>query len=711
MQEVRDVVTLKVVEGMVSDAHKGIVRILADVMKQLDLKTGDLVLIEGERCTVARVLPAFSNSCPKGSIQLDGVIRQNAKVKIGEEVKILPITWERARGVVLTPTVEGWIPHDDSEIDFLKQKMIGIPVMVEDIVKLALFSGKYETFIVEGVMPKGIVLIDKDTMVTFKGSEGAGYSKRQVSYEDIGGLSKEIKKIREIVEIPLKYPRLFSRLGIDAPKGIFLYGPPGNGKTLIARAVACETQAHFIHVNGPEIMNKYYGESEARLRKVFDEARKKAPSIIFLDEIDAIAPRRTDVHGDVEKRVVAQLLALMDGMESRGNVIVLAATNIPDLVDPALRRPGRFDREISISAPNQQGRLEILQIHTRGTPLCDDVSLENLAENTHGFVGADLQALCQEAGMSALRRLMTDPCFEGDNPGSLSFLKVMKRDFVNALSEVEPSATREFSIETPNIRWEEVGGLDEIIEQLQVLVEWPFIYPKMYKKFGLCSPKGILLSGPPGTGKTLVAKALASESKLNFIPVSAPLLFSHWMGETEKALHDVFKRAMQASPSILFFDEIDALVPRRREDKTIGSRLVSQFLTEIDGLEELKEVIVLAATNRIDMIDPALLRPGRFDMVLEFPLPDAKGRLEILKVHLKGRPIAEDVNLQVIVDNTEGITGSGLKAIVDRAAFESMRETIRDGSLTKVPILCIQQKHLLQAMNEIIDDRRRFLKN
>jgi len=705
VEGVRDKITLRVAEGMLSDAHKGIVRMLADAMRQLELNTGDVVIIDGARRTVARVLPAFSASCPKGSIQIDGVIRQNARVKVGEEVTIQPIVWEKASGIVLAPTVAGWIPTDDSEIAFLKQKMIGIPAVVDDVVKLALFSGKYETFIVEGVMPKGVVIIDKTTMVTFKGSEGVTALKRQISYEDIGGLSKEVRRIREIVEIPLKYPRLFSGLGIEAPKGIFLYGPPGTGKTLIARAVACETQAHFIHVDGPEIMNKYYGESEARLRKVFDEARKKAPSIIFLDEIDAIAPRRIDVHGDVEKRVVAQLLALMDGLESRGNVIVLAATNIPNLVDPALRRPGRFDREISINAPDRQGRLEILQIHTRGTPLEDDISLEHLADNTCGFVGADLQALCQEAGMGALRRLLSDPRFEDDDPSSLNLLKVTKKDFLNALNEIEPSATREFSVETPNVRWEEVGGLDEIIEQLQMLVEWPFVYSGEYRRFSLHAPKGILLSGPPGTGKTLVAKALATESKLNFIPVNAPLMFSQWMGETEKALHDVFKRAMQVSPSILFFDEIDALVPRRQADRAMSSRLVSQFLTEIDGLEELKEVVVLAATNRIDMVDPALLRPGRFDVILEFPLPDVKGRSEILKVHLQDRPLAENVNLHMIAENTEGSTGSELKAIADKAALLSLVEVIKSGIAAKDRRLMIEQRHLLQAMKEIVDKR------
>ncbi|MFY9272206.1 MAG: AAA family ATPase, partial [Thermacetogeniaceae bacterium] len=468
-----------------------------------------------------------------------------------------------------------------------------------------------------------------------------------------------------------------------------------------ARAVANETQTHFIHVDGPEIMHKYYGESEARLRQVFDEARKKAPSIIFLDEVDAIAPRRTEVHGDVEKRVVAQLLALMDGLESRGNVVVLAATNVPDLVDPALRRPGRFDREICINVPDQPGRLEILRIHTRGMNLAKDVSLEHLAAVTHGFVGADLAALCREAGMYALRRVLADYRFGSDDPEGL-YLEVTAQDFLDALTDVEPSATREFSMELPTVNWDNVGGLKEIKEKLEALVEWPFNYPHLYQHYKLQAPKGILLSGPPGTGKTLLAKALAKKSKLNFLPVDTPLLFSHWMGETEKALHEVFKKARQASPCILFFDEIDALAPKRQGgEKAVTARLVSQFLMELDGLEELKEVVVLAATNRIDMIDPALLRPGRFDVVLEFPLPDLNDRLQILRVHLKDRPLGSDVKLAEIAAATEGMTGSDLQAIADRAAFISMAEVVRSRQVDDNGQWCIEQKHLVQAMEEL----------
>lgn len=705
MSRSQDAVKLQVTEGMVSDARKGIVRVLADVMGELGLNSGDVVAIDGKRQTLARVLPAFSDDCPVGSIQTDGVLRQNAGVGIGEEVTLMPTTWERARNIVLAPAVAGWIPSDDMEIAHLKQKMIGLPIRVEDLVTLPLFSGNEEAFVVEGVLPKGNVIIGKDTAVHFKGSEGSDNLGRSVRYEDVGGLAKEVQKIREIVELPLKHPRLFRMLGIDAPKGILLYGSPGTGKTLIAKAVASETQTYFIHVDGPEIMHKYYGESEARLRQVFDEARKKAPSIVFLDELDAIAPKRTEVHGDVEKRVVAQLLALMDGLESRGNVVVLAATNVPDLVDPALRRPGRFDREICINVPDQKGRLEILRIHTRGITLAGGVSLEHLAAVTHGFVGADLAALCREAGMYALRRVLADYRFGSDEPTGLH-LEVTSQNFSDALTDVEPSATREFSMEIPTVNWDDVGGLEEIKDQLQALVEWPLIYPDLYNHFRLQAPKGIMLSGSPGTGKTLMAKALARESRLNFIPVNTPLLFSHWMGETEKALHEVFKKARQASPSILFFDEIDALAPTRQGgEKSVTSRLVSQFLMELDGLEELKEVVVLAATNRIDMIDPALLRTGRFDLVLELPLPDLNARLQILKVHLKDRPLSRDIDLNIIAGGTHGLVGSELQAIADRAAFTSMMEVVRTGQLEKGGDWRIEQSHLLRAMESVLQDK------
>ncbi|SMB98681.1 transitional endoplasmic reticulum ATPase [Thermanaeromonas toyohensis ToBE] len=702
-----DKVSLKVIEGMVEDARKGIVRVVNEVMGRLGLNTGDVVAITGKRSTVARVMPAFPDRCPSGSIQMDGTIRQNARVGLGEEVILERAEWQRAKVVVLAPVLPGWTLEGEHEITHIKTRLLGLAVVPGDQVSITLFSGREEAFTVEGVTPRGPVVINKDTTVRFKGGEAGEIKRQRVTYEDIGGLAREVQRVREIIELPLKYPQLFKMLGVDPPKGILLYGPPGTGKTLIARAVASETEAHFIHVNGPEIMHKYYGESEARLRQVFEEARKKAPSIIFLDEIDAIAPRRADVHGDVEKRVVAQLLALMDGLESRGNVVVIGATNIPDLVDPALRRPGRFDREIAINVPDQRGREEILRIHTRGMSLAPDVSIPRLAAMTHGFVGADLAALCREAGMYALRRVLKDIPLGSDAAANLE-LKVTMRDFLDALAEIEPSATREFATEIPTVSWEDVGGLDSIKLRLQALVEWPLKYPDLFQYFDLQAPKGILLSGPPGTGKTLVAKALARESQVNFIPVNSSLLFSHWWGEAEKTLHEVFRKARQASPCILFFDEIDALVPTRRgSEGSMTSRLVSQFLMELDGLEELREVIVLAATNRIDLVDPAILRPGRFDIILEFSPPGPKERLAILKVHLRRKPLAEDVNLEALANMTEGMVGSELEAICKRAALLALSEAVHSGRVSPEDKATwrISSRHLEQALREVLEEK------
>lgn len=701
-------IKLRVAEGMVEDARKGIVRVLSDVMEVLELQPNDVVAITGKRTTVARVMPAFQNVCPPGNIQMDGIVRQNAGVGVGEGVTIMKQEWQPARTVILAPVLPGWTLPGEHEIVHLKKHLIGRPVVPGDQVTIPQFTGGDEAFTVEGVAPKGaVVIITRDTAVRFKGGEDTERRGQRVTYEDIGGLAKEVQRVREIIELPLKYPQLFHRLGIEAPKGILMYGAPGTGKTLIARAVASETDAHFIHVNGPEIMHKYYGESEARLRQVFDEARKKAPSIIFLDEIDAIAPRRADVHGDVEKRVVAQLLALMDGLESRGNVIVIAATNIPDLVDPALRRPGRFDREIAINPPDQRGRREILQIHTRGMSLAPDVSLDRLAAITHGFVGADLAALCREAGMYALRRgLANYQLSEGFVDDDLQ-LKVMMRDFLDALAEIEPSATREFAMELPTTGWDDVGGLKEIKERLQAMVIWPLQYPDIFQKFALSAPKGILLSGPPGTGKTLVARALARESGINFIPVNSSLLFSHWWGEAEKTLHEIFRKARQASPCLLFFDEIDALLPARRsgEGSNMGSRLVSQFLMELDGLEDLREVIVLGATNRIDILDPAVLRPGRFDQIIEFPYPDQEARKEIFAIYIRSRPVERGINLDYLARAAEGLVGSEIEAVCKRAALLAVAEIVKHNGEIEGNNGVIKARHLEQALTEIQQEK------
>jgi transitional endoplasmic reticulum ATPase len=692
--------SLKVIDGMLEDSHKGIVRISSYIMKRLEVSNGEPVAIHGKRTTVARAMPAFSDQCSPEQVQLDGVLRENAGVGIGEIISLEAVPYEKARTVILAPVVPGWVPGGDYELSHLKQKLLGLAVVVDDHVSIPLFSGQHETFIVEGVLPRGVVTITKDTAIRFKGSEGSENSHERVRYDDVGGLALEVQHIREIVELPLKYPQLFRILGIEAPRGILLYGPPGTGKTLIARAVASETEAHFIHVDGPEIMHKYYGESEARLRQVFQEAKQKAPSIIFLDEIDAIAPPRAEVHGDVEKRVVAQLLALMDGLEARGNIIVLAATNVPELIDPALRRPGRFDREIAINVPDERGRLQILTIHTRGMNTDTDVSLEYLAKITHGFVGADLLALCREAGMNALRRYFQES--HEITVGDLD-LRVTMQDFVDALAYVEPSATRTFAIEIPSCTWDDVGGMESIKEHLQSMVVWPLRYPQLYNQFGIDTPKGILFSGPPGTGKTLAARALAGETRVNFIPVNSPLLFSHWEGEAEKALHDVFKKAKQASPCILLFDEIDSIAPtRRNNNSTLASRLVSQLLMELDGIEALKQVVVLATTNRIDMVDPALLRSGRFDLVLDFPLPDVEERIKILAVHLQDKPLSGEVEILPIAEASEGLAGSDMRAITERAAYLAVSEVVQK----KTKDICIRQIHLIRALKELLAEKK-----
>jgi len=506
----------------------------------------------------------------------------------------------------------------------------------------------------------------------------------RISYEDIGGLQTQIQKIREMIELPLKYPEVFERLGVSAPKGVFLYGPPGCGKTLIARAVANETEAYFTHISGPEIMGKFYGESEARLRSVFEDAQKHAPAIIFIDEIDAIAPKREEMGGEkqVERRVVAQLLALMDGLESRGEIIVIAATNIPNTIDPALRRPGRFDREISIPIPDRNGRLQILQIYTRGMPLSEDVSLERLADITHGFVGADIEALAREAAMSALRKILPKIDFElADIPyETLMELQVTMDNFLEAMTEVEPSAIREFFVEVPDVKWEDVGGLEDMKRELIEAIEWPLKYPELFKKANTQPPKGILLHGAPGTGKTLLAKAVANESGVNFISVKGPSLISKYIGESERGIREVFKKAKQASPTILFFDEIDSLVPKRSESSTdahVTERVISQFLTEMDGIEELKGVVVLAATNRLDLIDPALLRSGRFDILFELPIPDEETRLSIFKIHTRNKPLHKDVDLKTLARRTDGMAGSDIQLLCQKASMNAIRKFVK----------------------------------
>jgi len=674
-----DALILKVAEALAKDVGRGIARLDPKDMARLGVEVGDIIQVMGKRPTPAKVMPAFMEDRGKDIIQIDGITRENAQIGLDEKGQVQKAEYKTASVVVLAPlTTRGTLKERDT--GYIGKLLEGLAVSAGDKVRATLFGTRYQEFSVADTSPKGITVIHSTTTINITGEGGRVKEGVGITYEDIGGLHREIQKIREMIELPLKYPEVFERLGIDAPKGVLLHGPPGCGKTLIARAVANETSAHFIHISGPEVIHKFYGESEAHLRALFEDARTNAPSIVFLDEIDAIASKREEIRGDqqVERRVVAQLLALMDGLKSRGEVVVIGATNIPNVLDPALRRPGRFDREIAISIPDKNARLEILHIHTRGMPLASDVDLEKIAEITHGFVGADLEALAREAAMITLRKIMPKIEFEADNiPYELLLeLEVTMDDFLNALKEVEPSAIREVFIEIPDVRWDDVGGLDEVKRVLKESIEWPLKYPELFDHMRTNPPKGILLYGPPGSGKTFLAKAVASESEVNFISVKGPELLSKWVGESERGIREVFRKAKQASPCIVFFDEIDAIAPIRgaSSDSHVTERVISQFLTELDGMEELKGVIVLAATNRLDIVDPALLRPGRFDLRLELPTPDAKARLEIFNIHTRRKPLTADVDLKALADTTDGLVGADIEAICRRASMLAIRE-------------------------------------
>ena len=670
-------ISLKVAEALKKDAGRGLARIDPADIEKMQAHIGDIIEIAGKKRTVAKVMPAFKEERGMNKIQIDGMTRGNAHISLDEKVNVKIITWRPADNVVLTPISSTNLERD---IKYIGGLLDGLPVITGDRIRATLFGSRFTDFLVESTMPKGAVVINPTTILKINEKKPGTAERLKFSYEDIGGLGHEIQRIREMIELPLKHPEVFERLGIDAPKGVLLYGPPGCGKTLIARAVANETDAYFITINGPEIIHKFYGESEARLRGIFEDAKKHAPSIIFLDEIDAIAPKREHVVGDVEKRVVAQLLALMDGLDSRGHVIVIAATNIPGALDPALRRPGRFDREISIPIPDKNSRLSILEIHSRGMPLFEDVSLTKLAEITHGFVGADLQALCREAAMLCLRKIIPEIDLSASNLSyeTLLNLKIKMEHFLEALKEVEPSALREVFVEIPDVCWNDVGGLESIKHQIQESVEWPLKYVDMYKYAKITPPKGILLHGPSGTGKTLIAKAVANETKVNFISVKGPALISKYVGESERGIRDMFKKAKQAAPCIIFFDEMDVITPRRGEggDSHVTERVIGQFLTEMDGIEELKGVLVLGATNRIDRIDPALLRAGRFDYLIEIPIPDEETRLKIFQVHTKDKPFEKGIDLRKYVHETEGMTGADIELICKRASLIAIRKAI-----------------------------------
>lgn len=697
-------VKLKVTEALAKDVGRAFARMDPGDMERLQASVGDTVEVEGKRKAVCKAMPAYREIRGQSRVQLDGLTRENAGVGLDEPVRIRKIPCRPAERIVLTPT--NVVPAD-RDLRYIGSLLDGLPVVAGAKIQAALFGSRSAYFKVDSVTPGGPALIHPaTTLVIGKSREEDGG--RVLAYEDIGGLKPQLQRIREMIELPLRYPEVFQRLGIDAPKGVLLYGPPGCGKTLIARAIAHETEASFFSVGGPEIIHKFYGESEAHLRKIFEEATRKGPSILFIDEIDAIAPRRENVVGDVEKRVVAQLLALMDGLNKRQNVIVIAATNIPNALDPALRRPGRFDREIAIPIPDRRGRLEILEIYSRGMPLAGNVDMEHLAEITHGFVGADLEALCREAAMICLRQILAEIDFgqAGIPYETLAKLEVRMEDFLSALREIEPSAIREVFVESPNVHWEDVGGLSSLKERLGEAVEWPLKYPHLFEKGGVTPPKGILLVGPPGCGKTLIAKTVATESRTNFLSVKGPALMSKWVGESEKGIREIFQKARQAAPCIIFFDEIDALVPTRSAgsaDSHVSERILSQFLAEFDGIDELRGVLVLGATNRLDILDAAVLRPGRFDEIVEMTMPGERDREEIFAVHLRGKPLSATIRCGDLARETEGFSGADIAAVARKAAMAAVRRAVKimEKGGPGEPEILLQPGDMAGALDEV----------
>ena len=676
--------SLKVAEAEQSDVGRKIARVDPKVARQLDLSTGDALEISslGKKTTVL-CWPARENDTGKGLVRIDGYLRNRLDVGINDSVEIKKVQSKSAEKVTLAPTEPLRIVGAEG---YLQEYLLGNLLSTGDIFPLTIMGQRVDLVVIS-TNPSGPVLMEDFTEVTVsEESEKAvqvakGEDTSSISYEDIGGIKNEVSRLREMIELPLRHPELFKRLGVEAPKGVLLHGPPGTGKTLLAKAVAHETNANFYTIGGPEIMSKFYGESEERLREIFKKAEENAPAIIFIDEIDSIAPKREEVSGEVERRVVAQLLSLMDGMSSRGKVVVIGATNRINAIDPALRRPGRFDRELEIGVPDKDGRLEILQIHTRGMPLEKDVDLGVIAGMSHGFVGADLQAVAKEAGIRALRKVLPEIDLTTESIPSeiLKKIVVTMDDFLSVLKEIEPSALREVFVEIPDVKWEDIGGVKDVKQELQEAVEWPLKYQGLFVHSDATPPKGILLYGPPGTGKTLMAKAAAHESEANFISIKGPELLSKWVGESEKGVREVFRKARQAAPCIVFFDEIDAIAPTRGShgsDSHVTERVISQLLTELDGLEVLSNVIIIAATNRPDIIDPALLRPGRFDRLLYVPPPDKEARIQILKIHTSKKPLAEDVKLDTLANQTEGYTGADIAALASAAVMLALREHI-----------------------------------
>lgn len=679
-------IQLRVADARQRDVGHGKVRIDNDTMQKLGITAGDFVEIHGKKMTVAVAWPAYAEDQGEEIVRMDGLIRRNAGVALNEYVALKKADVKEAQAIIFAPT-DVRLSVDEEFVSFVKRRFMDMPFVEGDMTLLSIF-GSAVPLVVTRTRPHGPVKILETSHVQVLSEptpEKKGIS--MVTYEDIGGLHEEIQRIREMVELPLRHPELFQRLGIEPPRGVFLYGPPGCGKTLLAKAVANESDANFYVISGPEIMSKFYGESEARLREIFQKAQETAPSIVFIDEMDAIAPKREEVTGEVERRVVAQLLSLMDGMGTRGNIIVIGATNRPNAIDPALRRPGRFDREVEIGVPDKQGRYEILQIHTRNMPLAEDVDLKRLTDVTHGYTGADVSSLSREAAMKALRRYMPEINLEEERipPEILDKMVVNEDDFLSAYREITPTAMREVYVEVPSVRWKEVGGLEELKNELIESVEWPLKKPEVFKKMGITPPRGILLFGPPGCGKTLLARAVATEGEANFISIKGPEIFSKWVGESEKAIREVFRKARTAAPAIIFFDELDSIVPRRGlgySDSGASERVISQLLTELDGIEALQNVVVIAATNRPDILDPAVLRPGRFDRLIYVPAPDPKALKEIFKIHTRDMPLSKDVDLDQVARMAAGYSGADIEALCREAAMNALREDTKADEVT-----------------------------
>ena len=706
---------LKVAELKPGEAGRGVARVDPELMNILDLKVGDIVQIDGSKKTVVKVLRGGPEDANRGIIRIDGSTRRNAGTGIDERVGIKKVTAKNAEKITFSPTEQLRLQGGE---DYIRQVMEGRAFAKGDTITLSVMGNKIDLVVTSFTPSAEAVMMTSSTAVKINDKPSANNGDiPKVSYDDIGGLGEEVKKIREMVELPLRHPELFKRLGVEAPKGVLLHGPPGTGKTMLAKAVAGETSSNFTYIGGPEIVSKFYGESEGKLREIFKEAEENAPSIIFIDEIDSIAPKRDEVSGEEERRIVAQLLALMDGLKSRGKVVVIGATNRPNSIDEALRRPGRFDREIEIKIPDRDGRFEILQIHTRGMPLAEDVDIGKLADMTHGYAGADISALAKEAAMAALRRVLPDVDLEAEEIpiDVLNKIQVTWDDFKNALKDMQPSTMREVLVEKPNVKWDDIGALEEAKQELKEAVEWPLKYAKVFEHMNARPPKGILLYGPPGTGKTMLAKAVATESEANFIAVKGPEFLNKWVGESEKAVRETFRKARQASPCVIFMDEIDSITPQRGtgSDSNVTERVISQMLTEMDGLEALNNVVVIAATNRPDIMDPALLRPGRFDKSIFIGPPDKESREKIFNIHTANKPLDTDVDIGALAEKTDGCTGADISAICNEAVMNAVRKLVKSGTVpddTELNNCKIHMDDFLSALDKIGPESREKLK-